>query len=362
MGNLEAFAIDVTNQQPWYKPLDVLTGFVRYHTKEKRKVKQLKLKLVGEIETHITYQTRHRTKNGSTTRTHHVRDNVVVLNTETVLVTFPEEEIHAGNHAFPFTFQITNGTTAALPNSFENPHGKIKYSLKAEMERPGMFNSNDRVETLIKVCTPIDTRAPQYNTPTTYEKQTQAGCWWWKSGAVDVQVRVDRVAFNNGEQIPIYIQTTNNSKVDVKIKAHVELTGTYKAKSHVKNYTTVVPNTEMKAVVPKSEPAHQKSYTITLPANIDPSVDMASTNGYINAQYELVVDVSPASFCSDNATVRRQILISGGGIQGASYGQQQQPLQQAPVYGQPVPIYPQMSQPEMKMPVAGFPEPQYASY
>lgn len=308
MGNLEKFGIEITNPKPIYSPNDIIQGLVHYHVREKRAVEELKIKVYGEIATSV------KLRRGRTaipiTNTH------VFLNTECIVVDkFENNEIAAGVYSFPFAVRIENGNREPFPCSFESrkPGNHIRYSLIAKMKRPGLFNSNDTATEMLIVQPPIPVDAVvNAISPLAFEKQLTAGCCFWKTGFVDVKIQIDRSTFSGGETIPFQITAENNSGVDLKIKAYVEMTEIFTSEFLFARNTfeTPVRETLLEKVVSQTCRSHQETYLITLPTFITQNTDFKKTHGMISVSYALVVQVRPGKFCSQDAFVRQPILIN----------------------------------------------------
>uniref|UniRef100_A0A672FH12 Arrestin C-terminal-like domain-containing protein n=1 Tax=Salarias fasciatus TaxID=181472 RepID=A0A672FH12_SALFA len=117
--------------------------------------------------------------------------------------------LNPGSHVFPFSFQIP---AQELPSSFRGSYGKILYTLKANLSRSMRVDSKAKAE--FNVINKLNLKSdptPQHNT---IEKKMKI----LNSGAVGMDVNIERTGFLQGEGINVVASIQNKSTRDVKLK------------------------------------------------------------------------------------------------------------------------------------------------
>ncbi|XP_071952910.1 arrestin domain-containing protein 3-like [Antedon mediterranea] len=119
-----------------------------------------------------------------------------------------------GRHEFIFSFQIPYGRVAT---SFEGKYGRIRYWLKAEVDKQWGFNS--RTKLAFTVIDHIDINTPLLLTPLVGTKEKTVCCGLCAAGQISMSVKTDRKGYCPGESIAITGEYENGSARRMKPKA-----------------------------------------------------------------------------------------------------------------------------------------------
>ncbi|CAB3404569.1 unnamed protein product [Caenorhabditis bovis] len=208
------------------------SGRVTLHLSEPMKARMMKIVIEGKAHTHWSETERHsKTDHNGKTETHsetvHYSATVPYMNGECLLWTSTDgkNKMPVGNYTFPFTFAIPIN----CPPSFEGFHGCVRYTVKAEIDRPWRFNR--------KNCKPFSVipssdlnMIPLAINPMTNTISKNTGLIF-KNGVVSMRVDVPKQGFVPGETIQINVFIDNNSSKQVTMaRAKLVQNSTYFAK------------------------------------------------------------------------------------------------------------------------------------
>ncbi|XP_068461110.1 arrestin domain-containing protein 3-like [Clinocottus analis] len=191
-----------------------------------------------------------------------------------------------GSHVFPFTFQIP---AQDLPSSFKGSHGKIQYSLEANLSR-GM-----RVDTKAKAMFTLLCKGNLNIDPmlmTAQHSITNKKMKLFTSGTVGMDVNITKTGFHQGEGIKVVACIQNTSSREVKPKYCLYKKYSYFAKQKRKLETKVILKEVGDAIPPSA------GQTVTRIITIPPATCASILNcNIIKAEYRLRVylDVKYAS-------------------------------------------------------------------
>jgi len=114
-------------------------------------------------------------------------------------------EIPAGQHNYPFTFQLPPN----IPSSFESAHGSVRYTLTATLSRPNKSVDRRRVKT-VKVRDLIDFSTPNLSGSRSASLEWMAcnlcciyRCW------VPLSATIDRGGYCPGDSLTITVNHTH---------------------------------------------------------------------------------------------------------------------------------------------------------
>lgn len=120
-------------------------------------------------------------------------------------------EIPAGVHIYNFASPIPT----QVPTSFEGKHGKIRYTVRAILDRPWKFDQTSTVA--FTVLKPLNLNDHLLTLKERRkEKLTKTFCCWpCTSSPLNIIVRVPMTGYVPGQKIPITVELNNTSSVSV---------------------------------------------------------------------------------------------------------------------------------------------------
>ncbi|CAG2239996.1 unnamed protein product [Mytilus edulis] len=144
MGKLNAFIIQLQNQNAIFYPGQPVHGQVYVDLNADMKMREVRLKFEGYGNVH--WSERHSSGSGKNrhTRTVHYRarenyfDITVALYGQSL---GHGEKLPSGQHNFPFQFILP----PTLPSSFEHQYGQVRYMLKATIDKPWKFDHTTKL-------------------------------------------------------------------------------------------------------------------------------------------------------------------------------------------------------------------------
>lgn len=240
--------------------------------------------------------------------------------------------LNPGMYVYPFKFELDEN----LPGSFifkkGNASGKIIYKLKAEVARPGMFQSNVKNTAIV----PIITKMPgliQKMQATKEANVTRMCCI--DMGDIRCSAILDKNAYSPGDVAHLVISIDNTSS-DVSLK-HVS----FKLTNHVQirsgSYAVTQAETACKNQapgIPKGDTAHI-DITVDLPRHLT-----ATTSGSLISSLYLF-DVVMSVPCSTDIVMSLPVTIfaevPAGFIENVQY-----PADKPPSYQNLIEIQPDM--------------------
>ncbi|XP_070819949.1 arrestin domain-containing protein 3-like [Chaetodon trifascialis] len=164
--------------------------------------------------------------------------------------------IDRGCHVYPFTFQIP---AEDLPSSFKSSSGKIVYKVEAILKRSLKVDSKAKAHfTLVHngtIHSDLMLKAPQYG-------NTEKKMKLFSSGAVALDVNIERTGYHQGEGIKVVAYIQNSSSRDIKPKYHLYEKRSYFAKGRRKTRTTDILKEVGDAVPPSAGQAVTRIITI----------------------------------------------------------------------------------------------------
>uniref|UniRef100_A0ABM0MS85 Arrestin domain-containing protein 3-like n=1 Tax=Saccoglossus kowalevskii TaxID=10224 RepID=A0ABM0MS85_SACKO len=194
--------------------------------------------------------------------------------------------LRAGRHELSFRFQIPMGRVAT---SFEGKYGRVRYWLKAEIDKPWAFNS--RTKKAFTVIDHIDINTPSLMTPVGGEKEKTVCCWFCTSGPITMNARTDRKGYCPGESIAIIAEFENYSTRRITPKAMLFQRTVFYAGGKSRSVRNSVASVQGE-VIPAGRMARWDNKLLKIPA-VTPSLINC---GIIKVEYILTIylDISGA--------------------------------------------------------------------
>ncbi|KAM9858637.1 arrestin domain-containing protein 3-like [Aulostomus maculatus] len=208
MSNVKSFTVGYNpiNQHNVFSSGDYISGQISLELDKDCQINSLWVKMKGKAEVKWTEHY------GKMSVTYCGKEKYFSLKTFIIEESQGNYQVAQGSHVYPFTFQIP---AQNLPPSFKSSCGKIKYTLEANLSRSMRMDSKAKTKfTLIpKGGGNIDPwlMSPQHST---VDKKMKL----FTSGAVGMDVNIDRTGFMQGEGIKVVASIQNKSSRDIKPK------------------------------------------------------------------------------------------------------------------------------------------------
>ncbi|XP_041454419.1 arrestin domain-containing protein 3-like [Lytechinus variegatus] len=233
MGKLQVFEVLFAGNQEVFKPGDVVQGEARIVvSEEKGDIRGIQFKCVGKAYTNwtesegtgdyertVTYTTNHEFFKQEITLRGAGKDNK----------TANRITLTAGEHRFPFQFQIPN---INLPPPFEGTWGYVRYYVKINIDRPWKFDHH--TQRLFSIFTVKDLNY-EYNVlvPPSHQVEKTVCCLCCASGPIILKGMVDKRGYVPGEYIFVSLDLHNNSsRRIIDITAKLQQRGHFSAQRH----------------------------------------------------------------------------------------------------------------------------------
>ncbi|XP_023269352.1 arrestin domain-containing protein 3-like isoform X2 [Seriola lalandi dorsalis] len=249
---------------------DWVTGQVTLEVSKDCQIDSLFIKFKGKAE--VLWTERH----GKTTVVYHSKDKYFSLkhyfirgNDNETLMTTQHGDTYSsvvapGCHVYPFNFQIP---FQDMPCSFTGCVGKIVYLLEAKLSRSMRIATTD--STKINFMSNADPASvPGILTPQHESKDKKLKIF--TSGAVSMDVDIEKTGFFQGEGLKVLACIQNNSSREIKPKYCVYRKHSFFARGRRKVYTKDL----LKEVGEPIPPSANTNVTrvITIPHDMEPSI------------------------------------------------------------------------------------------
>lgn len=311
--------------------------------------------MFGQARAHWTETRTSSTGSGknrrTTTHTVHFEGKEVYLNSRTYL--FGQHggsamDIQPGIHRYSFACQLPS----EIPYSLDAAHGNIAYFVEAVLDIPWKFDKE--IKTSFTVVRHDDLNIYQeLKLGQALEKYKTFCCLFCESQPMLVQASIPCSGFAKGQSIPIKVQYTNKSDVDV-LATHFKLyRGIY--------FTSQSPHTktrsDVEVMVEKIDRGAKREQNVHIEAFLEiPSVLMNSNGRFcqtVKVEYYLQVE-AVVDGCHSNPTLKFPITIGTVGFDSNYQVPQTEPYTAVPSAPFPQPDTP-LIQPTAPMELAGPP-------
>ncbi|EAT40077.1 AAEL008165-PA [Aedes aegypti] len=207
------------NPQGVYHGGQILSGSVELRLDKPKLVNDFRLVISGCAE--VRWSER-RTRDRKVTYTG--KEDLLRAETKLIPESNSNTEIPAGIHVYNFSSPIPSH----VPTSFEGEHGKIRYTVRAILERPWKFDQT--CTAAFTVLKPLDLNQLIYTTKVS-RKETLIKtfcCWPCTSNPLYIEVEIPVSGYVPGQKIPITVALNNTSSTTiVGIKSSLERKVTY---------------------------------------------------------------------------------------------------------------------------------------
>ncbi|XP_035513994.1 arrestin domain-containing protein 2-like [Morone saxatilis] len=293
--NVKSFSVGYNpiNKSNIFASGNQITGQITLELEKECKIDSLSVKLKGKAEVSWTENY------GRTTVRYHAKDKYFSIKqfiivegrgkSSTYVIQFETtyyDLVYRGCHVYPFTFLIP---AQDLPSSFKNSRGKIVYTLEAKLSRSMRIDSKAKAKfTLVhngNLKSDPSLMTPQHS-------NTEKKMKLFTSGAVGMDVNINRTGFHQGEGIKVVASIHNKSSREIRPKYCLYRKYSYFAKGKRRVETKDILKEVGDAIPPSA------GQTVTRIITIPPTTGMSILNcRVLKAEYRLRVylDVKYAS-------------------------------------------------------------------
>ncbi|XP_054756423.2 arrestin domain-containing protein 3-like [Lytechinus pictus] len=218
MVKLKDFHIVLDNNKNVYSAGEFVSGHVAVDLRGDMKMRGIRIYMRGLAKVHWSESRGGGHQTGSYTKYYDAEEEYFYM--KQVLFGKDEDEggsnpvLRAGHHELRFSFQIPYGRVAT---SFEGKYGRIRYWLKAEIDKPWGFNS--KTKRAFTVIDHIDINTPQLLAPQTGFQEKTVCCGLCVAGNISMSIKTDRKGYCPGESIAISAEFQNGSARRIKPRA-----------------------------------------------------------------------------------------------------------------------------------------------
>uniref|UniRef100_A0A8C5I808 Arrestin domain-containing protein 3-like n=1 Tax=Gouania willdenowi TaxID=441366 RepID=A0A8C5I808_GOUWI len=281
MNTIKSFSVGYNpiNKHNIFSSGEGINGQVTLELSKDCQVKSFCIKLKGKAEVKWTEN------HGKNSTTYHNKEKYFSI--KQFIFHTGNQLINQGCHVYPFSFYIP---TQELPSSFKGAHGKILYTLEANLSRSMRLDSKAKAEFTLMHKANLDSdprlKAPQHSI---VDKKMSL----FNSGSVSMDVNIDRTGIQQERQHSLLVASIENrSSREIKPKYSLNAKYSYFAKSKRKIQLKEILK-EVGEVVPPSA-----SQTVTKIIHIPPELHVSVHNcSILKVEYRLKVylDVKYAS-------------------------------------------------------------------
>ncbi|XP_014210214.1 arrestin domain-containing protein 17-like [Copidosoma floridanum] len=216
----------------------------------------------------------------------------------------PEIELPAGTHTYPFQYALPPN----LPSSFKSDNGRIRYKIKAILNRPWRFNH--KTKTAFTLVSHLDlNKVPSALEQVNLNRYKTFCCLCCATEELAVNLRLPVRGYVPGEVIPIKVSIENLSGMRIGMVKHKLV--------KIVTYLATFPYTSKKidkSVVsevsrgPISD-SEETNYDVNL--DVPPLLPASFLNHckIIDLEYELLTEACISKLCYENMRIRTKIFI-----------------------------------------------------
>lgn len=209
-----------SNPNGVYYSGQTLTGHVELRLDNPKKVKNLKLIISGCAEVKWTKNKISRKNGAAASHSRRLKRETYTgkeefITSEVALIPRVNDdaiEIPAGTHEYKFSCQIP--TQAAT--SFEGEHGKVRYTIRAVLDRPWKFDQTCTIAFTVLQPLDLNEEVAKHGQPKTIDRSRSFWFWPFVSGPMCFSIELPVSGYVSGQKIPISINLSNASNVPIR--------------------------------------------------------------------------------------------------------------------------------------------------
>ncbi|XP_047481729.1 arrestin domain-containing protein 17-like [Penaeus chinensis] len=199
------FTVVIEPHQPVYFSEQVVQGYVKVVLEEPVPCRGIKVtcKGVGKVS---WSEKRGKTRVTYSASEEYFRETLDIWSGDDTDETFP-----AGEHTFPFAFQIPKD----IPSSFESEIGKVRYQVKAVADRPWQIDDSSKAVFSVNHLYDLSSDSSAL-LPINNEREKSIRCCCVRWGPISLTLGVERRGYVGGENLVINGEIVNNSGSTIK--------------------------------------------------------------------------------------------------------------------------------------------------
>ncbi|XP_075871246.1 arrestin domain-containing protein 3-like [Nelusetta ayraudi] len=220
MKTIKNFAINFNsfNGRTTFASGDLLTGQLSFELTKETKISYIMVVAVGKAEVHWSSSSgsgkrRRRTSHSAAVEFFKLKSTIMEVDGAATGST----KLPPGTHVYPLSCQLPQGD---FPSSFKGIHGKIMYTLKAEIKRP--WHLSDDFVTEFNFVNHLNTNMPELWYPLSGSNNMTVCCLWCASGPISLTASTERKAFTPGDTVRIFCDINNGSSRTVTPKMKLQ--------------------------------------------------------------------------------------------------------------------------------------------
>ncbi|XP_029296376.1 arrestin domain-containing protein 3-like isoform X2 [Cottoperca gobio] len=275
---------DALNEYGTFSEGDTLTGKLTLALLKETKIECLFVKAKGDADVRWTK------KSGDHTKTYSAHNRYFKLKQFLTPEDCKDTVLPRGCHVFNFSLKIP---PKSMPSSFKGSHGKIVYTLEAKLSRSWKLDRT--VEQIIQFVSKSYQNINSMMSPQIDSKKKEMGLF--SKGHVDMEVKLDRMGYAQGESIVIVARINNASSSEMIPKFRLIQEMVYHAKGSTKHEAHNI----LKVVGDDIKPQTQKDVTcaMKIPRDQMPTIencDIISVKYYLKAYLDISLAFDPEVF------------------------------------------------------------------
>ncbi|XP_072051337.1 arrestin domain-containing protein 3-like [Amphiura filiformis] len=220
MGKLRVFEIVFDNDNDLYRAGDWVQGHVKIELSEKKtEIRGIEIKYKAKAKTKWTEEEtqgegddEERVEVDYYLKEKYFEEKMLILGKNKKDKSGAKVHLDAGEHIFPFQFQLP---AKPLPHAFEGRFGRIRYKVRAKIDRPGKHDHT--VEKMFSVVgVPIDlNNKPEASMPSKSEDEKTVCCLCCATGPIRAEAQTNKSGYVPGETIWVTGMVENNSTREI---------------------------------------------------------------------------------------------------------------------------------------------------
>ncbi|XP_063065709.1 arrestin domain-containing protein 3-like [Engraulis encrasicolus] len=202
---------DAINEKNTFSNGDYLIGRVTVHVSSPTKIQSLAIKAKGKAR--VMWSEHY----GQTTVVYY--DKEKYYSEEKFLLKEWQSpsgslELVVGRHVYPFSFQLP---VKDMPSSFKGSYGKIRYRLTARLSRS--LHVDKKTKTNFTFVSKPNMADPGLTAPQYGSKDKDVS--FFASGNISMNIFTDKMAYHQGEAVPVIAEIMNNSTRKIVPKFYI---------------------------------------------------------------------------------------------------------------------------------------------
>ncbi|GJQ78378.1 hypothetical protein Trydic_g22204 [Trypoxylus dichotomus] len=302
------FAISTNHPFNKYSPGQTVRGKVHFSLDEPKAVRGVYVKLKGVVK--ISWSEKQRSGVGSKKNTRYItyyakheyfNDKIYLAGAEDG----EKYDLSEGDYDYKFQYDLPNH----LPSSFKGNHGSIEYTIKAALDIP--FGFDDEEETILDISSPVHLSEMAYlQRPDHRKAQKNLCCCCCQSGAITLEMHLEKTGYVYGERIPIKLDLENGSSTKItEVECKLKKIITYHSefpRHNVKDEEMVLCKKQLPGVAKQSAEVYEEM--LTVPVDID--INFANCR-FLEVQYMVQINVG-ISGCHSDMNVQIPLTLGLG--------------------------------------------------